>query len=69
MSQPTHTCPGGCGQANIPHGRLACPADWKRLPVELRTAIWEAYRQRAANPAAHRAAVADAIDWYQRNPR
>jgi hypothetical protein len=65
MAAP-HPCPGGCGRS-IPHHRLACRADWYRLPRELRLAITSAYGgpNEPPNPA-HRAAVADAVMWYRK---
>ncbi len=64
----THGCSGDCG-AWVPRGRLACPPCWYRLPGDLRAAVNEAYRHRSVNPAAHRAALADAMNWYRNNPK
>jgi hypothetical protein len=61
----THACPGKCG-AQIARNKLACPADWFRLPGDLRQAVTDNYRR---NPDAHFAAVRDAVDWYAANPR
>lgn len=61
-----HECPGGCGE-QVPQARLACRTDWFRLPKAIRAAVWEAYRE--GQFAAHRAALADAADWYRDNPR
>lgn len=61
----THGCPGGCG-APIARHRLSCPADWFRLPRELRNRINAAYRR---DPAAHLLAVSEALEWYRNNPR
>ena len=65
MASRTHTCPGKCG-AKVPSHRFACRADWFRLPADLRQAITDNYRR---NPAAHFAAVRDAVEWYAANPR
>jgi hypothetical protein len=62
----THVCPGGCG-AEVAYTRLACPADWFRLPKPLRDEINAAYRRRASDPARHRQALADAMNWYRAN--
>ncbi len=58
-----HVCPGGCGRHVTP-GRFACRSCWYRLPAAIRTAIWAGYRA-APLGGAHRAAMADARDFYQ----
>lgn len=67
MSDDTHGCPGDCG-ARVPRHQLACKPCWYRLPKPLRDAVNGAYRHRQQNPAAHRSALAAAMDWYRRNP-
>lgn len=66
MTDDTHGCPG-CG-ARVQRHQLACRDDWFRLPKPLRDAINSAYQHRERNPAAHRAALRAAMDWYRRNP-
>jgi hypothetical protein len=63
-----HTCPGGCGDQNITSSRFACRTCWYRLPAVLRSAIWRAYQDVGALSAPHRAAMADAHEWYRNNP-
>jgi len=65
MADRTHACPGKCG-AQVARHRLACPADWARLPYDLQRAVTANYRR---NPSAHFAAVRDAIEWYTANSR
>ena len=65
MADRTPACPGKCG-TQIPRSKLACPADWARLPWNLRCAVTDNYRR---NPDAHFAAVRDAVEWYAANPR
>lgn len=66
MSRNTHQCPGRCGKS-VRRELFACPPCWWRLPQSLRTAINLAYPRRSTNPAAHRAALADALAWYRAN--
>jgi hypothetical protein len=61
-----HQCPGGCGNDRIASNRFACRACWYRLPAQLRAAVWEGYRQQPLGEA-HRAAMADAREWYRNN--
>ena len=63
----THGCPGDCG-AQVAHHQLACRRCWYRLPQVLREDVTNAYRRRADNPAAHRAALLAASQWYRANP-
>lgn len=67
MTAGTHECPApGCDQ-QITAERLACPRDWYRLPFELRSRIWRAYRKREADPDTHRAVIAEAVEWFEAN--
>jgi hypothetical protein len=59
-----HDCPGGCGRS-VAYERLACSGCWYRLPLDLRTAVWDTWKARRAHPAAHRMAVSDAYQWYR----
>jgi hypothetical protein len=61
-----HTCPG-CDAAGVPQHQLSCKPCWFRLPEALRRAINGAWRRRAAEPAAHRAALGAAVRWYREN--
>lgn len=63
-----HNCPGGCG-TTVPDRRLACPADWYRLPQAMRDEINTAWRGRKTNPLQHMQAIAAASRWYRDNPR
>jgi hypothetical protein len=56
-----HDCPGGCG-ARVPRWKFACKPCWFRLPREIREKISAQYRRDAA---AHRAAMREAMVWYQ----
>lgn len=67
MTDDTHGCPGDCG-ARVPKHQLACKPCWFRLPKPLQRALNQAFQRRGQNPAAHRAALAAALDWYRRNP-
>lgn len=67
MSDDTHGCPGDCGARVLRH-QLSCKPCWFRLPLPFRDAINSAYRHRAQNPAAHRAALGAAMRWYRANP-
>lgn len=60
-----HRCPGGSCGRSVPPNQLACRACWYRLPVELRSAIWKAWRD---SPVKHRELVAEAIQWFKDNP-
>lgn len=63
-----HDCPGGCG-AEVEHDKLSCRQCWFRLPRPLRKAINAAWQAVDVDPAPHRAALASARRWYERNPR
>lgn len=61
----THNCPiPGCG-AKIAATKLLCARHWSRVPRELQTRVYSAYRQRRADDDAsikeHRAAARAAI--------
>jgi hypothetical protein len=70
---PLHDCPGECGR-QVAQSKLACPACWWRLPRNLAAVVTRTYYARLRNPtdntrtSAHRAAVADATQWYRDNP-
>ena len=70
-AEDTHDCPG-CGRP-VPRSRLSCPGCWSQLPAALRGRITRAYNARRRYPhdgdlaAAHRAAMAEAFDWYRAN--
>jgi len=69
MAADTHPCPGGCG-AQISRERLSCPADWYRLPRELRDRINQAWRRRFTGGGLdHARALSEAARWYRANPR
>jgi len=38
-----HDCHGGCGRKCKP-AHFSCPTCWRRLPVELKRAIWRTYQ-------------------------
>lgn len=64
----THDCPA-CRMPGVPRSRLACPADWYRLPGPLRDAVWRGYRARPRdNGESHMAALTAALAWYRANP-
>jgi len=72
MTDTTHDCPGVCGRRVARH-QLACPACWKRLPLDLRQRLDEAYRATRRSPTSarvkeHRKALAAALTWYRDNP-
>ncbi len=58
----THECPArGCGR-RVPSHMLMCRADWYRLPVLARRAVWNAWQGgRGAGTQAHTAAITAAI--------
>lgn len=56
----THVCPG-CRRAQVARHRFACKQCWYDLPPEKRQVITDTYGR---NPAAHLAAMTDAINWY-----
>ena len=62
----THSCPGGCG-LQVPQHQLSCKRCWFTLPKPMRDDINAAYRQRAADPVAHRRLVVAALSWYRDN--
>lgn len=64
MAEPTHDCPAGCG-TQVDFRRFACPADWNRLPKQLRDEIYAAYKRKRSDPMRHIEAMAAAIEWYQ----
>jgi hypothetical protein len=39
----THTCPG-CYRSGIADHLFACPTCWRKLPEDIRRAIWTTYR-------------------------
>jgi hypothetical protein len=59
-----HTCPWPACRRAVPAHHLMCPADWWRLPADIRTRIWAAYRPGqtalSASPA-YREALRDAL--------
>lgn len=57
-----HGCPGGCG-TQIGPARYACRACWRRLPLDLRTAITATFR--AELRGEHRAAMQVAHEWFK----
>lgn len=61
----THRCPGGCAR-QVPSHHFACRTDWFRLPINLREPISDNYLR---DPAAHLAAMQDAMQWYREHPR
>ncbi len=63
---PTHGCPGGCG-SQVRRELFACRPDWFRLPHALRAAISGAWTD--GDKGGHLLAMADAIEWFRRNPR
>lgn len=67
MTDPSdrHECPCGCG-ARLPHKVLACRPAWRALPGRLRYAVTRAWDSgHGDGTAAHRAAVADAVEHLQ----
>lgn len=64
----THDCPGGCG-AQVPRHHLACPQDWKRLPLPLQRELNFWYRRRTTHARQYQDARAKCLDWYRTNPR
>lgn len=61
----THECPG-CGREGVPNARLSCRPCWYALPIELRNAIWTAWRNgTGAGSMAHLRALAAARTWYR----
>lgn len=64
LASKTHACPGGCGQQIAPD-RLACRADWWRLPANLRRWVGASWRERARFPQRHRVAVVAALAWFK----
>lgn len=67
MGKAPHDCPG-CGQPGVAYEKLSCRTCWFRLPKTLRKAVTSAAARASVYPAAHRAAVAEAIEWYRHNP-
>jgi hypothetical protein len=63
-----HTCPAPGCTVQVPRTQFACRGDWRRLPLDLRTAITAGYRAQPLG-GQHRAAMADARDWYRANPK
>lgn len=58
-----HTCPyPGC-MRQVGSDYLACGPHWLMLPLNLRNAIWRAWR--APGREGHAEAVAAAIEWYE----
>lgn len=59
----THECPApGCVR-RVPRHQFACPADWYRLPVEIRRAINDGFRRDWSMWAE---AAEKATSWYER---
>lgn len=64
-----HDCPGGCGRTGIAQRLFACAPCWRRLPIELREAITDAYSRRKAEGALpHIRAMSVAFRWYRGHP-
>lgn len=61
--QPTHACPGGCGE-QVPKRLLACGSCWWLLPQLLRDEI---RRHFGRDHVAHLGAVGDALIWFREN--
>lgn len=59
------SCPGGCGYAIGP-SVLVCGTDWKRVPMDLRKALWRARKQ--DDPGERMVAARDIIEWVHANP-
>jgi hypothetical protein len=38
-------CPTGCGRARRSVTELLCPRCWYRVPTDLRSAVWRAWRR------------------------
>ena len=61
-----HKCPGNCGRM-VEQAKLACLADWLRLPLFIRNKINEAYY--SGDTQRHIRALGAALVWYEQNPR
>lgn len=62
-----HECPApGCTK-QVPHGKLACSADWMRIPKPLRSAVWAAYYGKGMGSSEHLAAITLAVRWLKEN--
>jgi predicted amidophosphoribosyltransferase len=67
MRSSEHPCPG-CRHA-VSNAKVACGACWRKVPRELRAAVWSAYANRERKPMAHLRAVGAASGWLRDNPR
>jgi hypothetical protein len=65
----THECPAPWCARRVAPTMFACRQDWYSLPQHLRDAIWAGYRDQSDGGAAHRLAMATAIQFYRDNPR
>lgn len=64
---PPHDCPN-CGAPGVKAEMLACKPCWNRLPVAYQRAVNKTWRNSGRSPGAHRAAMAAAMRWWERNP-
>jgi hypothetical protein len=64
MDMRTHACPG-CKRSGVANHLFACTTCWRLLPIELRDAINETYRNRRADRWAHVRAMGAAMSWYR----
>lgn len=64
-----HTCPYPNCKTPVSVSQLACRPHWFQLPKPLREDVWFAWRRKLARDpdgdAAHRRALAAAVDWWQ----
>jgi hypothetical protein len=57
----THQCPGAGCRVEVVASQLACRSHWFSLPREVRDRVNRTYRNRYADPHAHRVAIAEAV--------
>jgi hypothetical protein len=65
----THECPAPWCDRRVARTMFACPLDWRYLPRDLQRAIWDGWHNESDGGASHRAAMANAIQFYRDNPR
>jgi hypothetical protein len=67
MPESWHECPGGCG-AQVRRTVLSCAPCWRRLPLNMRTPIQQAYRRPGrGGRMAYLRLVSEAIQWFRQN--
>lgn len=61
----THECPAKDCKVRVVQNRLACAKHWFKIPLSIRSEIWEAYQMHGQGSPEHTAAIAKGIEALQ----